>query len=187
VAATNRDLRDLVAENKLREDLYYRLAMINVTLPRLSERREDLPLLQRHFLDRFSTQYNKPTLHLTRKAQAVISGYTCPGNIRELENVLGYCAMMAEHDMIDVRDLPEYLQVYDAPTVIAPEENNVLLSLKELELRHVHRVLEHVQGSRAKAAEILGISRTTLYRILEKRSEGESLTDEANTPAQRPL
>ena len=165
VAATNRDLRGLVTDGKLREDLYYRLSMIEVRLPRLADRREDLPLLERHFLDRFAARYKKPTLTLSRRAQAMISGYSWPGNIRELENVIGYACMMTESDTIDLRDLPDYLHANVSP---GPSEEEVLVSMRNMELRHLHRVLEHMGGNRGKAAEVLEISRTTLYRLLEE-------------------
>ena len=167
VAATNREVRELVADGKLRDDLYYRLSMIEVKLPRLADRREDLPLLERHFLDRFAARYRKPTLNLSRRAQAVISRYAWPGNIRELENVIGYACMMTESDSVDVRDLPDYLQASDAPG----REDEALLSMRSMELLHLHRVLEHVGGNRGKAAEILEISRTTLYRLLEEEKK----------------
>jgi DNA-binding NtrC family response regulator len=168
VAATNRDLRALVADNKLREDLYYRLSMIEVKMPRLAERREDLPLLQRHFLNRFSAHYNKPTLNLARRAQAIISRHSWPGNIRELENVLGYACMITESESIDVRELPDYLQSVEPSS---RPEDEVRMSMKNVELRHLHRVLVHVGGNRNKAAGILGISRTTMYRILEEEKK----------------
>jgi two-component system response regulator HydG len=181
VAATNRDLRALVAENKLREDLYYRLAMIEVKLPRLVERREDLPLLQRHFLNRFSTLYNKPSLNLTRRAQSVISHYSWPGNIREMENVLSYACMMAESDTIDIRDLPDYLQADETPQ---RSEEEAQMSMRAMELRHLHRVLESVGGNRGKAAGVLGISRTTMYRLLEEEKRGHQnhQVDDATAP-----
>jgi DNA-binding NtrC family response regulator len=168
VAATNRDLRGLVADNKLREDLYYRLSMIEVKMPRLADRREDLPLLQRHFLNRFSAHYNKPTLNLARRAQAIISRHSWPGNIRELENVLGYACMITESESIDIRELPDYLQ--SAEPSSRPQDE-VIMSMKNVELRHLHRVLVHVGGNRNKAAGILGISRTTMYRILEQEKK----------------
>jgi DNA-binding NtrC family response regulator len=169
VAATNRNLRELVAGNKLREDLFYRLSMIEVKLPRLAERREDLPLLQRHFLNRFSAHYKKPALNLSRQAQAIISHHSWPGNIRELENVLSYACMIAEGETIDVRELPDYLQNESSPGLIESEE---LMSMRAMELRHLHRVLEHAAGNRGKAAGILGISRTTMYRLLEEEKRG---------------
>src|SRR5580704_4291290 len=115
VAATNRAPRDLVSEGKLREDLFYRLSMIEIKLPRLVDRREDLPLLERHFLDRFSQLYAKPTLNLTPRVQALVASHPWPGNIRELENVLGYGCLMTERNTIDVSDLPEYMQRRDLP------------------------------------------------------------------------
>jgi DNA-binding NtrC family response regulator len=177
VAATNRDLRGLIADNKLREDLYYRLSMIEVKLPRLAERREDLPLLQRHFLNRFSARYNKPSLNLTRRAQTIISHHSWPGNIRELENVIGYACMITECETIDVQDLPDYLQ-RDSPS--GDPEDHALMSMKGMELQHLHRVLEHAGGNRGKAAEILGISRTTMYRILEEEKKSR-LSEESSS------
>jgi two-component system response regulator AtoC len=165
VASTNLDPRTLVADGKLREDLFYRLSMIEIKLPRLADRREDLPLLQRHFLDRFSQLYTKPPLNLTRRAQAVIAGYAWPGNIRELENVLGYCCMMAEQNTIDIVDLPEYLQ---SCALAEQHEDEGLLSMQTMEIRHMQRVLENVGGDRDRAAQILKIGRTTLYRLLKR-------------------
>lgn len=172
VAATNRDLRRLVEESRLREDLYYRLSMIEVSLPKLADRKEDLPLLQRHFLDRFATRYGKPHLQLTRRVQAVLANHTWAGNIRELENVLSYCCMMTEGELIDVRDLPDYLQ--KQVRADTPEAEDLLLPMRTMELRHLQKVLDHVGGNRGKAAEILGISRTTIYRLLEEQSKEQT-------------
>ncbi len=186
VAATNRDLKSLVAENKVREDLYYRLTMIEVKLPRLADRKEDLPLLQRHFLDLFSARYKKPTLNLTRRAQAVIAGYSWPGNIRELENVLGYCCMMAEHETIDVRDLPENMQSSNLSGVPPAVPDDVsLMSMRQVELWHLSRVLEHVGGNRGRAAGILDISRTTLYRLLLEKDKMCPSGEPTPSPAAR--
>ena len=180
VAATNRDLRGLVADKKLREDLFYRLSMIEVRLPRLVDRREDLPLLQRHFLNRFSERYKKPALNLTRRAQAIISRHSWPGNIRELENVLGYACMITERDTIDVRELPDYLQEEGSS---GSSQDHKMMSMKDMELRHLHRVLEHADGNRGKAAGILGISRTTMYRILEDEKKNFDLSERLATSA----
>lgn len=163
IAATNRDLRALVAEKKFREDLYYRLSMVEVKLPRLVERKEDLPLLERYFVERFAAQYNKPARGLTRRAQALLTRYSWPGNVRELENILGNACMMVEGNMIDVRDLPEHLREREGLEAGGDDD---LLPLEEVQHRHVRRVLERVGGNKAQAAEILGISRGTLYRFL---------------------
>jgi DNA-binding NtrC family response regulator len=169
VAATNRDPRSLVAEGKLREDLFYRLSMVEIRLPRLVDRREDLPLLQRHFLDRFSRLYARPCLNLTRRVQTLFAGYRWPGNIRELQNVVGYACMMSEQDTIDIADLPDHMQ-----GCIFPEhqEDEVRMSMRAIGLRHLQRVLDDVGGDRERAAEILQIGRTTLYRLLKRNKDG---------------
>jgi DNA-binding NtrC family response regulator len=162
VAATNRDLRAMVAARQFREDLFYRLSMIEVRLPSLANRKEDLQLLERHFLQVFATRYKKPLPHLTRRAQALLARYTWPGNIRELENVLGYCSMVCESGVIDVSDFPEWMQNQTAND--ASDEN--FMSMHDLERHHAHRVLEACRGNRVRAAAILGISRATLYRLM---------------------
>jgi DNA-binding NtrC family response regulator len=165
VAATHRDLRAMIAENQFREDLYYRLAMVEIGLPRLSERREDLPLLQRYFLQKFSEQYHKQISGITRRAQARMLSYPWPGNVREFENVIGNACMMAEGHTIDIDDLPENIRSGAAQGRAVDES---LLSLEELQKRHVLRVLERVDGNKARAAEILGIARATVYQLLSK-------------------
>jgi DNA-binding NtrC family response regulator len=165
VAATHRDLRAMIAENQFREDLYYRLAMVEISLPRLSERREDLPLLQRYFLQKFSEQYHKQISGITRRAQARMLSYPWPGNVREFENVIGNASMMAESHTIDIDDLPENIRSGAAQGRAVDES---LLSLEELQKRHVLRVLERVDGNKARAAEILGIARATVYQLLSK-------------------
>jgi DNA-binding NtrC family response regulator len=161
IAATNRNLRSLVAEGKFREDLYYRLAMAEIPLPRLMDRREDMPLLQRHFLEKFAAQYNKPVTGITRRAQNRMATYTWPGNVRELENTIGNACMMADGPVIDINDLPEPVR----GLATAAQDDN-LAPLHEMQRRHVIRVLEHVGGNKSQAAEILGISRATVYQLL---------------------
>jgi len=165
VAASNRDLRELMAQKRFREDLFYRLSTVEIKLPRLCERPEDLPLLIRHFLGQFSTEYGKTIRGLTPRAQLLLARYSWPGNVRELKSVLGSACMMAKGDIIDIHDLPEHLR--RAPAEAADED---LLTLEEVERRHVRRVLERVGGNKAKAAKILGINRTTIYRILGEES-----------------
>jgi len=165
VAATHRDLRAMIAQKHFREDLYYRLAMVEINLPRLAERREDLPLLQRYFLQKFSTQYHKQISGITRRAQARMATYSWPGNVREFENVMGNACIMAEGNTVDIDDLPENMRSITSDTK-APDE--ALLSLDELQKRHVLRVLERVHGNKARAAEILGIARATVYQMLAK-------------------
>ena len=165
VAATNRDLSEMVAQRKFREDLYFRLCMVELKIPSLAERLEDLPLLERHFLKHFAAQYNKPFTGLTRRAQAALARYSWPGNVRELENVFGHICMMTESDVIDIRDLPERL-LNSASAEYRQSES--LLSMGQVQRLHARRVLEHVGGNKARAAQILGISRTYLYQLLKE-------------------
>jgi DNA-binding NtrC family response regulator len=172
VAATNQDLQRLVAAKKFRDDLYFRVSAIEIRLPRLVERKEDLPLLERHFLEHFAAQYGKPVPRLTRRAQAVLARHSWPGNVRELENALAHACMMAEGDTIDVRDLPERFQSQVARSA---GQDDDLMTLEEVDRRHVLRVLERVGGNKVQAAEILGVSRATLYRLL---AESDSRPEE---------
>jgi DNA-binding NtrC family response regulator len=167
VAASSRNLHDMVQHRRFREDLYYRLATAEIKLPRLAERPDDVALLERHFLRQFAARYGKPSFHLTRRAQNLLARYNWPGNVREIENVLGYCAMMADRNLIDVRDLPESIRTYAA----SQRRNEELLTIEELQRRHAQRVLEYTGGNRVRASEILGISRATLYRLLARAAK----------------
>jgi DNA-binding NtrC family response regulator len=163
IAATNRNLRAMVREGKFREDLYYRLAMVEIPLPRLTDRREDLPLLERHFLERFAAEYKKPVASITRRAQARMAIYSWPGNIRELENIIGNACMMVDGKVIDIQDLPEPVRGQSGDVA---GQDEIMMPLQELQKRHVMRVLEHVGGNKSQAAEVLGISRATIYQLL---------------------
>jgi transcriptional regulator with PAS, ATPase and Fis domain len=174
IGATNRHLRAMVADGQFRDDLYYRLSMVEISLPRLLDRKEDLPLLQKYFVERFAKQYGKQIKGITRRAQLRMAAYSWPGNIRELENVIGNAAMMTQGSTIDVDDLPELLK--DTASLGSGADED-MLSLQELQNRHVAKVLERVGGNKARAAEILGISRTTIYEILSKMSENQPESD----------
>ena len=173
VAATNKNLRSAIAERAFREDLYYRLTMVEVHLPSLVERPEDLPLLTQHFLERFSQQFGKPLCSVTRRAQIVLSRHTWPGNIRELENVIGHACMVVMGDTIDVMDLPEYLRVAghtDAlPAHLAASE---LIppgsSLEENERLLLVDALERAKGNQSEAARLLRIGRDALRYKMKK-------------------
>jgi DNA-binding NtrC family response regulator len=170
IAATNRNLRSLVSEGKFREDLYYRLTMVNIMLPRMTDRREDMPLLQRYFLEKFAAEFKKPVTGITRRAQTRMGLYSWPGNVRELENVIGNACMMADGPVIDLEDLPEQLR--GTPGDIDGQDET-LISLEELQRRHMMRVLERVGGNKSQAAEILGISRATIYQFLAQQKVGK--------------
>ena len=169
VAATNRDLRSMIAEKLFREDLFYRLSMVEIKLPPLTDRKEDLALLEQNFVSRFAREYKKPLRGLTRRAQTLLARYSWPGNIRELENVLGNACMMADDDAIDVHDLPEELR---RATPMKSEDDETLLTMAEVQDRHARRVLQRMGGNKVQTARALGISRATLYSILREEANG---------------
>ncbi len=164
IAATNRDLREMVEQKLFREDLFYRLSMLEIHLPRLADRKEDLPLLERHFIERFAAEYLKSIRGITQRWQTVLHRYSWPGNVRELENVLGHACMMCEGDLIDVHDFPDNLV---SPAQAGKSGDEDLCPMAEVHRRHALRVLAAVQGNKAEAARILGIHRATLYRLVE--------------------
>ena len=173
VAATHRNLKTMVKEGKFREDLYYRLAIVELQLPSLASRREDIPLLIRHFVEKFALEYKKPIAGLSRRAQLRMAAYPWPGNVRELENVIGNACMMVDDNVIDVGDLPERFRERLAGEASA---DDTLLSLEEVQRRHVLRVLEGVGGNKARAAEVLGIGRATIYEMLSKMKVTQNIS-----------
>ena len=165
IAATHRDLQKMVAVGQFREDLFYRLAALEISVPALAQRREDLPLLQRHFLEKYSTRYKKDITGITRRAQTRLAAHSWPGNVRELENAISSASIMAIGSVIDIADLPEVLR---APSPIAEIDREGLVTLEVMQQRYVLKVLHGVHGNKAKAAEILGIGRNTLYQMLNR-------------------
>jgi len=172
IAATHRNLRAMVEEKTFREDLYYRLSMIEIQLPSLNRRKEDLSLLQRHFLQSFGEQYGKQIHGLTRRAQELLARYSWPGNVRELENVLGHACLMTQGDVIDIHDLPESVRKH-VDLTFGEIAHHKVFTLEENQCRYAREVLEHV-GNKMQAADLLGISRTTLYRLLSNRPAKQS-------------
>ena len=166
IAATNRDLRAEVLAGRFREDLFYRLSSIQIRIPSLSERLEDIPLLVQFFLHKYNAAYGKRIAGLTRRAQTVLLQHPWPGNVRELENVISSASITTTGDFVDLGDLPEHLQVREARSLNGDEWRP--LSLEEVRKMHIERVLEMCQGNRLRAAQILGIGRTSLYRYLKR-------------------
>jgi DNA-binding NtrC family response regulator len=170
IAATNRDLRAEVFAGRFREDLFYRLSSIELRVPGLAERLEDLPLLIQYFLKKSSEAYDKPLLGLTRRAQVVLLQHNWPGNVRELENVLSSAAITSSTDFIDVTDLPEHIQKRNGHAQIQDQAWRPL-PLSEVRRTHIERVLESCKGNRVRAAQLLGIGRTSLYRHLKRTNK----------------
>jgi DNA-binding NtrC family response regulator len=166
IAATNRDLRGEVLAGHFREDLFYRLSSIQIRIPSLAERLEDIPLLVQYFLKKYNGAYGKSISGLTRRAQALLLQHPWPGNVRELENVISSACITATGDFIDLADLPEHLVNRSSRATTSDDWKP--LSLDEVRKLHIQRVLEICQGNRLRAAQILGIGRTSLYRYLKR-------------------
>jgi two-component system, NtrC family, response regulator HydG len=172
IAATNRDLRAEVLAGRFREDLFYRLSTIQIRVPGLAERLDDIPLLIQFFLKKYNEAYNKQIKGLTRRTQTVLYQHGWPGNVRELENVISCACLTSVNEFIDVGDLPENLQK-PAPQNGRGGDTWRPLPLEEVRRQHIRRVLEACEGNRVRAAQMLGIGRTSLYRFL-KRAERKS-------------
>jgi len=174
IAATNRDLAAEVREGAFREDLFYRLNVFPIFLPPLRERREDLPLLVDHFLDRLAQESGKPPKRLSPEALRAMIAYPWPGNVRELEHALERAALLSEGETITDRDLPaEILAPKDELTVILPDSDmsfkeTMARLIRDAEVRLIRRALAQSEGNRTEAARLLGISRRALlYKLNE--------------------
>jgi len=156
ISATNRDIKEAVASGQFREDLYYRLNVVNIELPPLRERKEDIPLLAQHFLNKFALDNHKEVTGFSPEATDFLLRYDWPGNIRELENAIERAVILAKKPLIEVTDLPQQNLV--VARSISLEKN-----LKQVEMNHIRNVLAETKGNYTEAARILGISRMTLY------------------------
>lgn len=163
IAATNADLLDMVAKGSFREDLYYRLNVINIEMPALRDRKDDIPLLVRYFIRKYSDEFNKFKISISEKAMEVILRYSWIGNIRELENVIQRAILMCD-EVIDVQHLPDSMKLAE-PTI--DNESVLMKPLKEIEKEHILKVLKFVNNNKTKAAELLGIDRKTLRQKLQ--------------------
>ena len=161
IAATNKDLVAMIKKGTFREDLYYRLNVINITLPPLRERKEDIAALARHFLQQYAKKLDKSITDLTSDALELLAGYHWPGNVRELENVVERAVILCESDLLGAEDLS-----VPAPAMIAELGTNP--SLEEMEKNYILRVLRETNGNQSKASQLLGIDRKTLYLKLKK-------------------
>lgn len=166
IAATNRDLRAEVLAGRFREDLFYRLSSIQIRIPSLAERLEDVPLLMQFFLKKYNESYGKNIAGVTRRGQTAMLQHSWPGNVRELENVISSACITATGEFIDLSDLPEQLQKRGANET--NREDWRPLSLDDVCKMHIRRVLEMCKGNRLRAAQVLGIGRTSLYRYLKR-------------------
>lgn len=167
ISTSNRDIQSLIQQGRFREDLYYRLKVIDIELPPLRERREDIPLLVQHFIHKFNAEMNKRTSGVSEPALRVVMNHSWPGNVRELENVIQRAVTLSQQETILPEDLPS--------SMLEPREENLIekslkenLTLDQLEKEYIRRTLIQTGGNKSRAAEILGLDRKTLYRKIQE-------------------
>ena len=159
ITATHHDLEKLVKKGKFREDLYYRINIVKIPLPAFAERKEDIPILVHHFIERFNHLTGKNFAGISRKAMAALMLYDWPGNIRELENSIEHAFVLCPDDMISISCLPDHVL---PPAALKPI--SIGLTLKEIEKRAILQALERHQWKRVATAKALGIDKNTLRR-----------------------
>jgi len=172
VAATNRDLQKAVADGSFREDLFYRLNVVSIQLPPLRERREDIPFLAAHFLDKFSRENGREFKGFSPSAMDYLSAYEWPGNVRQLENVIERCVVLASGENIDADDLPPEIKDEDAQFKSAvdllPTKLDLSETLEKIEAAVIRRALVKADFVQVKAAELLNVSKSLLQYKLKK-------------------
>ena len=172
LAATNRDLDTLVFEKRFREDLYYRLNVVTISLPPLKERGMDILRLATHFLQKHAPRGGQP-LSLPSPVAERLMSYDWPGNVRELENCMERAAALARYQEVTIEDLPQKIRAYRPDHfVVSADDPREIVTLDELERRYIERVLKLLDGNKSRAAQVLGLDRRTLYRKLD-RYEGK--------------
>ena len=172
IAATNRDLEQFVKEGKFRDDLFYRLNVVRITLPSLTERQEDIPMLAHYFLQKCATGTTTPVRGFHPDTMELLNRYRWPGNVRELENAIERAVSLSHGPLLTPDDLPAAIRQAPIHAEAKPESPDVTepvcLTLEEVEKRHLVRVLKETKGNKVKASKILGIDRRTLYRMAER-------------------
>jgi two-component system response regulator HydG len=175
LTATNKDLHKEVEERRFREDLFYRLNVINIRIPALRERKEDVPLLAMHFLRLYADKNNKPIESFTDEAMLALTSYDWPGNVRELENAVERAVVFTNGKQIPLSVLPQSVSAF------AESRHSLTFKigtpLKELERQAIDITLQHTRGDKNMAARLLGIATRTIYRHLEKQEGQENGTD----------
>ena len=161
IAATNKELKDFIKAGRFREDLYYRLNVINITIPPLRERKEDIPELADYFLKKYSRKLSKDIRGFNSEAAGMLHNYQWPGNVRELENVIERAVIVCDSNKIRLEDL-------SIPAAYAATEKGAVQSLEDMEKEYILRVLKDANGNQSKASHVLGIDRKTLYLKLKK-------------------
>jgi len=167
IAASNRDLKAAVDEGQMRNDLYFRLNVVTLTLPALRERRDDIPLLAYYFLRKFSTMMDRDLQEISTEAMQRLVDYDYPGNIRELSNFIERGVALTQGKTLNIEHLPQNLGSLSV-RVFKPEMAATPTTLKEQETEHILQALKVANGNRTQAAKLLGIDRVSLWRKLKK-------------------
>ena len=164
IAATNQDVKTAIAEGRFREDLYYRLNIMEIFIPPLRDRKGDIEPLSEYFLQKHLSTSGKKISGFTKEAIAILKSYSYPGNVRELENIVERAVIIEQAPRITAASLPQTLKMFQIETI----EPHEIKTIEELNKEYAERVLELAGGNKSKAAEMLGISRTSLWRILKE-------------------
>ena len=174
LAATNRDLHSDVEEGRFREDLYYRLNVVEIHVPPLRARGHDILLIAQYFVEEIGQRMDKAVDGISSEAAQKLLDYDWPGNVRELENAMERAVALTQFERITVQDLPERIHAYESARIAPIDvDSEHVLTLQELEKRYIGRVLNAVGGNKTRAAKLLGLDRRTLYRKLERYEEHE--------------
>ncbi len=168
IAATNRDLEQAVARREFREDLYFRLNVIQIRIPPLRDRMDALPKLVGHFVERFAAQYDKPILQIDDHALALLRDYRYPGNVRELQSILEHAVILADDGVIRAHDLPEQVRREGTRLALPDYASDDVLPLTDREAQAIRAALARLNGNQTEVARRLGISRSTLWRKMKE-------------------
>jgi DNA-binding NtrC family response regulator len=166
VSATSKDLKAAVADGSIRSDFFFRINVFNIQIPALNERREDIPLLAYHILNRIQQRGAKKVSAISQRSMALLTNYAFPGNVRELENLLERAVAVTQDEIIRVSDLPPDLAELELQEYKRPERQ--MMTLEELEQDYIAHVLKLTDGARTRTAEMLGIDRASLWRKIKK-------------------
>ncbi len=168
IAATNKNLEEEVKSGRFREDLFYRLSVIEINLPPLRERKEDIPLLARHFIKKISKRQGVPEKKIPRDVMLALTAYNWPGNVRELENAIERAFILSQSEQIELDCLPAKIVDYSKNSMEIRDPLGYRPTLEEMERRYILEVLRSTNYDKAEAAQILGIDLSTLYRKLKR-------------------
>jgi len=172
IAASNRNMKDWVADGRFRQDLYFRLNVVNLHIPPLSQRREDIPLLAQHFLDRAAPLMGKPVRSISQEALDLLKAYDFPGNVRELENIIERGVALCQGDTLEAAHLPDDLR--DLSIRAFRRRDGRVIPLEEQERDYILWVLEEAHGNQTLAAQMLGIDRVSLWRKLKRYGDDKT-------------